>query len=54
MWTCRHKKKHFIALTVTNGILEKHYSCQSCGMIISEVAVDHIFEIKNQGKEVIA
>jgi hypothetical protein len=40
MGTCKHRHKKFIAVTDYRGYPEKIYSCQDCGMMITDFASD--------------
>ncbi|MFC1518011.1 hypothetical protein ACFL5G_05615 [Candidatus Margulisiibacteriota bacterium] len=38
MGACKHRHKKFIAVTDYRGYPEKIYSCQDCGMMITDFA----------------
>lgn len=38
MWKCQHKKRSFVTATEYQGKPENLYSCQGCGVMISEIA----------------
>lgn len=52
MGECKHRHKKFIAVTDYRGYPEKIYSCQDCGMMITDFASDgELRDFNSQNKK---
>lgn len=52
MGDCKHRHKKFITVTDYRGYPEKIYSCQDCGMMITDFASEaELKDYQKQGKK---